>query len=48
MDEILRQRIINILDEVEDIVCTIQEKNLGNEQEVLDFMDKLNALSVQF
>lgn len=48
MDEILRQRIINILDEVEDIVCTIQEKNLGNEQEILDFMDKLNALSVQF
>lgn len=48
MDEILRQRIINILDEVEDIVCTIQEKGLNNEQEVLDFMDKLNALSVQF
>lgn len=48
MGEELKQRMNIVIKDVESIINDIKNNNLENEQDSLNFMDKLNALSVLF
>ena len=48
MEKQLQERMDNALKEVSSIISDIQDKELQNEQESLNFLDELNKLSVVF
>lgn len=48
MEKQLQKRMDNALKEVSSIISDIQDKELQNEQESLNFLDELNKLSVVF
>ena len=48
MEKQLQKRMDNALKEVSSIISDIQNKELQNEQESLNFLDELNKLSVVF
>lgn len=44
----LQRKMNNVLQELHNIIQDIKEENLQNSQEVIDFMDKLNVISITF
>ena len=48
MEEILQQRITNILNDLNTLINDIQENHLENKQFAINFMDEINKLSVLF
>lgn len=48
MESKLKERIRKVLAEAKDIIQEIQINDLQDEQFALDFLDKLNGLSVMF
>lgn len=47
IDAILMDRMKTLIDVFAETVSIIKEKGLSNEQQVLDFMDKMNSISVE-
>ncbi len=48
MTKRINQKMQKLLKEVENVIKDIEKEGLQDEQETLDFMDKLNELSVTF
>ena len=44
----IQKRMNNIIQELEQLITDIQNDNLQNEQFALDFIDKVNKLSISF
>lgn len=44
----LKERMSNVVRELEDIILEIQREGLRDTQEALNFVDKINELSVSF
>jgi hypothetical protein len=44
----LQKKMDNVLQKLHNIIQDIKEENLQNSQEVIDFMDKLNVISITF
>lgn len=44
----LKERMINITQELKDVISEIQREELQNTQEALNFIDDINMLSVSF
>lgn len=47
IDAILIDRMQTLIDVFTETVDIIKERGLSNEQQVLDFMDKMNSISVE-
>lgn len=48
MTKRINQKMQKLLKEVENVIKDVEKEGLQDEQETLDFMDKLNELSVTF
>ena len=48
MEESLKNKMKKVLNDLEEIIADIQNNQLENEQDTLNFMDCLNKLSVMF
>ncbi len=48
MKESLKKRMDDILKELKSIISEIQTEGLQHEQDTLNFVDEINALSVTF
>ena len=44
----LKKRMSNVINELEDILLIIQREGLRDTQDALNFVDKINELSVTF
>ena len=48
MKEQLKKRMDDVLKELKSVISDIEAEGLQNEQETLNFVDEINALSVTF
>lgn len=46
--EDIKEKMKNVVTDIEEVIEYIQEHKLQNNSEVLDWMDNINALSVTF
>lgn len=48
MEQELKERMNNVIQELTEVISEIQIRGLQNEQESLNFVDEINRLSVSF
>lgn len=48
MDLDLKNKQIKIIEEINDYLSLIKEQDLINDQDFIDFLDKLNELSISY